>query len=83
ARGQYDAVVFLLDKGANLQLVDQRGYTPLQLSLLREQTRIATTLIQHGCRLFSPSHTSETPLQIACHISNPLVMKCLLQAGCP
>ncbi|KAK2171529.1 hypothetical protein NP493_1056g00001 [Ridgeia piscesae] len=83
ARGQYDAVVFLLDKGANLRQVDHRGYTPLQLSLLREQTRIAITLIQHGCLLSNPTQVSETPLQIAYQISNPLVMKCLLQAGCP
>ncbi|KAI0229415.1 hypothetical protein LSAT2_020160 [Lamellibrachia satsuma] len=83
ARGQYNAVVFLLDKGANLHVIDQRGYTPLQLSLLREQTRIAIVLIQHGCRLLSSSHVSETPLQIAYQISNPFVMKCLLQAGCP
>ena len=82
ARGQYGATIFLLDKGANLHVADQRGYTPLQLSLMREQTRIAVALIQHGCRLRSSRHVSETPLQIAYQISDPLVMKYLLQAGC-
>ncbi len=81
-RGQFQSVQLLLENGAGINLVDKRGYTPLQHAVLREQIDIATTLIQHGAYLHTNSPTVESPLQICCTISNPTLVKCLLDAGC-
>ena len=82
SRGQYQSVQLLLENGARINSLDKRGYTPLQHSVLREQIDIATMLIQHGSYLHTYTNTVESPLQICCDISNPVLVKCLLDAGC-
>ena len=82
ARGQYYSVCLLLENNAKINTVDRRGYTPLQHAILREQKDIATNLIQHGAHLYSCCETIESPLQMCCNISNPMLIKCMLDAGC-
>lgn len=82
ARGQYYSVCLLLESQAKINTVDRRGYTPLQHAIIREQKDIATNLIQHGAHLYSLSETIESPLQMCSNISNPMLMKCMLDAGC-
>ena len=82
ARGQYYSAKFLIENGALLTVVDKRGYTPLQQAILREQVDIASMLVQHGASTHACSSSTESPLQIACTISNAMLVKCLLDAGC-
>ena len=82
ARGQYISVQLLLQNGAKLNVVDNRGYTPLQHAVLREQIDIATTLIRHGAYLHTYSATVDSPLQMSVLVANARLVKCLLEAGC-
>ena len=79
--GKAGPVQLLLNHGSRLDIIDKRGYNPLQLSLLREQVDISITLIQHGSPLHNPKST-ESALYLAVTTSNPLLVKCILQAGC-
>lgn len=82
ARGQYFSVQLLLRSNARVNTVDKRGYTPLQHAILREQKDIAKSLIQHGAYLYSHSPTIDSPLQMCCTIANPMLIKCMIDAGC-
>ncbi len=82
ARGPFPSVSLLLKHGAKLNVVDKRGYTPLQHAVLREQIDTATTLIRHGCYLHTFCSTVDSPLQMSVLVANARLVKCLLEAGC-
>ncbi len=82
ARGSYSVVLTLLLHEANMNIMDTRGLTALQLSLMRNQTDISLLLIIHGAALNSGGQGTDTPLTLAYNHSNALVIKCMIQAGC-
>ena len=81
-RGQPKSVDLLLKNHAIINTVDKRGYAPLQHAIIREQNDIAVTLIRHGAHLHTYCVTIESPLHISYNISNPVLIKCLIDAGC-
>ena len=82
AKGQCQTTVVLLQNGANINVVDNRGYSPLQQALIRDQREISALLIQNGAELHTRSASIESPLHIAFTMSNPILVKYILQAGC-
>ena len=82
ARGQPRSVQLLLENKAVINVVDKRGYSPLQHAILREQIDIAMSLIKHGSALHTSSSTIDSPLQSSYSTSNPMLIKCLIDAGC-
>ncbi|KAK2146160.1 hypothetical protein LSH36_628g03062 [Paralvinella palmiformis] len=82
AKGQCQTTVVLLTNGANVNVVDHRGYSPLQQALIRDQREISALLIRHGAALRTHTASVESPLHIAFTMSNPILVKYILQAGC-
>ena len=82
SRGQYHSASKLIAHGAKMNTMDNREYSPLQISLLRDQIDIATLLILHGADLHTDSKVTDSPLKLAISTSNPVIVKYLIQAGC-
>jgi ankyrin repeat protein len=41
---------FLIDKGADINIIDTYGHTPLKIANLSKRTEIAAMLSEHGAR---------------------------------
>lgn len=72
---------FLLAKGADPNVRDGRGVTPLVLACNIGFIEGLELLIAHGARVDEPSSTGETPLIAAVHRRDIAMMRSLLQAG--
>ena len=72
---------FLIGKGANVNLRDNHGATPLTLASNLGFVEGAQILVDHGARVDEPSQTGETPLIAAVHRRDVPMMRVLLKAG--
>lgn len=72
---------FLLDKGANPNIRDNKGVTPLVLATRLDFVEGAEALIAKGAKVDIPDETGETPLIFAVHNRNTSMMRVLLRAG--
>ena len=72
---------FLLAKGANPNIRDVRGATPLQTAANIGFAEGVDLLLSNGARLDEPNNTGETPLISATHRRDIAVMRSLLKAG--
>ena len=72
---------FLKGKGANVNLADRQGVTPLMLAVQSGFVEGAERLIAHGARVDVTNNAGETPLMFAVHGRNAELMRILLQAG--
>ena len=82
SRGQNEAVQLLLDHGATINIVDKRGYLPLQHAIQTRHVDIALLLIYNGSIIQGPCPSTESPLRLAVNISNPLLVYYLIENGC-
>jgi ankyrin repeat protein len=74
-------LVFLANKGANPNIADNRGVTPLMLASQLGFFEGVQTLITAGARVDTPNEAGETPLISAVHRRDTQMMRVLLQAG--
>jgi len=74
-------LVFLANKGANPNIADNRGVTPLMLASQLGFFEGVQTLITAGARVDEPNQAGETPLITAVHRRDTQMMRVLLQAG--
>ena len=74
-------LVFLANKGANPNIADNRGVTPLMLASSLGFFEGVEALIKAGARVDEPNETGETPLISAIHRRDTQMMRVLLQAG--
>jgi ankyrin repeat protein len=74
-------LVFLANKGANPNIADNRGVTPLMLASSLGFFDGVVALIKAGARVDEPNETGETPLISAVHRRDTQMMRVLLQAG--
>ena len=51
--------------GANLNTEDEKGYTPLHLSLNSGSLEVMETLIKHGATINAKNKEGKTPLKLA------------------
>ena len=72
---------FLEQRGANVNLADNQGVTPLMLAVQTGFVEGAEKLIGHGARVDVTNNSGETPLMFAVHARNTELMRILLQAG--
>ena len=72
---------FLLAKGADPNVRDNKGVTPLVLACNLGFTEGLESLIAHGARVDEPSSTGETPLIAAVHRRDLAMTRLLLKAG--
>lgn len=74
-------LTFLANKGANPNIADNRGVTPLMLASQLGFFEGVQTLITAGARVDEPNEAGETPLITAVHRRDTQMMRVLLQAG--
>lgn len=72
---------FLIARGANVNIRDARGVTPLVLACNLNFIEGVEVLVARGARVDEPSATGETPLIAAVHARNLELMRVLLRAG--
>lgn len=72
---------FLLAKGADPNLGNNHGVTPLMLAATLGFGDGVTLLVDHGARLNDADTTGETPLITAVHRHDLAIMRALLKAG--
>jgi len=72
---------YLITNGANPNIADTHGVTPLMLASRLGWVEGMQTLLDAGARVDEPSDTGETPLIFAVHQRNTQMMRVLLRAG--
>jgi ankyrin repeat protein len=72
---------FLIGKGANVNLRDSRGVTPLQLAANLGFVEGVDLLVSAHARVDDPNDSGETPLISAVHRHDVAMMRILLKAG--
>ncbi|TIX49653.1 ankyrin repeat domain-containing protein [Alteraurantiacibacter aquimixticola] len=72
---------FLYQQGANVNIADNDGMTPLMLATQLGYVEGVEKLIAHGARVDVTNSSGETPLMYAVHGRNTELMRVLLQAG--
>jgi ankyrin repeat protein len=72
---------FLISKGANVNMRDFKGVTPLVLASNLNFIEGVEVLVDKGAKVDEPSQTGETPLIAAVHTRNLEMMRVLLKAG--
>jgi ankyrin repeat protein len=74
-------LVWLLNKGANPNIADRRGVSPLMLASQKGFYDGIQSLLAKGARVDEPNETGETPLILAIHRRDTTMMRALLSAG--
>ena len=72
---------FLIQQGANPNIRDNDGVTPLVVAAQLGFAEGVNALINAGARVDIPNDTGETPLIFAVHTRNVAIMRLLLRAG--
>ena len=74
-------LVYLLNRGANPNIADRRGVTPLMLASQLAFYEGLQHLVTAGARVDIANSTGETPLILAVHRRDTTMMRVLLKAG--
>lgn len=74
-------VRFLLQRGADPNIRNKKGVTPLQLATALAFTEGVEALIKGGANVNVSDQTGETPLMTAVHARNPAMVRVLLANG--
>lgn len=72
---------YLYQQGANVNLADNQGVTPLMRAVQLGYIEGANKLVAHGARVDVTNNSGETPLMFAVHGRNAEMMRALLAAG--
>ena len=72
---------FLAQRGANVDMRDETGLTPLMLATQLGFIDGVERLLKRGARVDITNNAGETPLMFAVHSRNVELMRVLLQAG--
>ncbi|AGJ98555.1 Ankyrin repeat domain protein [Wolbachia endosymbiont of Drosophila simulans wNo] len=75
-------VKLLVEKGANVNAADARGYTALHLAVTEKRLETVRELIKSGGNVNAEEYGSKcTPLHLACMIGEKEIVKELVKAG--
>ncbi len=76
-----DIAKSLIKKGADLEIKDEEGNTPLLLSIYRDRNDIAKLLIEKGVNLEVTNKYGHTPLSVSIVSDNYDIVKLLIKKG--
>ena len=71
----------LLDRGANLNITDNNGWTPLMVAVKYSSPDMVKLILDKGTDVNARNNENWTPLMIAAKYSNEEVVKILLEYG--
>ena len=80
-RGYYNEAKILIEKGANIELKDRYGYTPLEVAVHNGHISIVKLLIEKGSKINDQNGWKETPLHFALKRNKKEIIELLLQNG--
>ncbi|KAL3872906.1 hypothetical protein ACJMK2_036084 [Sinanodonta woodiana] len=80
--GQYDFMKAIIDHGADVNLENSMGYTPMHICAWNGHLDCIKLLLEHGAKHDNPTKDKNTPLALACHGNHPNIVEFLLSLGC-
>ena len=80
-RGDAERVRELLDRGADPNARDERGWTPLHYAAERGRADVARLLLDEGARVDAEDGEGLTPLHFAAEAGSPEAVKLLVERG--
>lgn len=81
ARRDLTWMQFLIAKGANVNIRDFKGVTPLVVAVNANFAEAVDLLVSRGAKIDESNNAGETPLITAVHNRNVAMMRILLKAG--
>lgn len=78
ASAEEDGLELLLEHGADVNLRDNKGHTPLHLAVVLRETSLVTLLLDHGANRNEIDIAHRTPLHYACEKGYLGIVECLL-----
>jgi hypothetical protein len=79
---QLKCTQLLCEKGADVNIVDKGGFTPLTLAALNNDLEVISILLRYGAKVHRPRHTIVLPhRQLATSVSSDPACKALLHAA--
>lgn len=82
AGGHEELVELLIQRDANIEHRDKKGFTPLILAATAGHEKVVNILLKHGAELEAQSErTKDTPLSLACSGGRYEVVEILLNVG--
>ena len=83
--GAIDQIEFLLDRAVPVDPITNRGYSPLMLACVEQQTKAVETLVKRGAdvniKSDKPGSDKMNPLMIAVENQNEEIVKILIENG--
>jgi Ankyrin repeats (3 copies) len=77
--GQVEEVAQLIQAGADLETIDEYGFSPLIEAVIANKLEVASLLLQQGAAADSPDMTGRTPLHWAVDNNNLSLCRLLLE----
>jgi ankyrin repeat protein len=74
-------IELLIRYGANIDIQDIWGNTPLLYAVDKEKIEAVETLLKHGAKVNLPDYRGNTPLHSACRLGNLNIVNLLLKNG--
>ncbi|MFP3032042.1 MAG: ankyrin repeat domain-containing protein, partial [Wolbachia sp.] len=79
--GEFDKVKLLLDRGANIEVQDKFGYTPIFLATQSGKWSVVELLLDRGANIDAQDKEGRTPLHFAAQKNNLDMAQFLLNRG--
>lgn len=79
-KGDFKIAIFLIKRGANLEISCSRGYTPLLIAVEKGHHLVVWQLLQSGANVGATTNDGETPLVQAVKNNDAHMLKLLLKA---
>lgn len=80
-RGNLEAMKLLLEKGANIDMVDQDGWTALMGATVQGSLEPVKLLLEHGADVNAKNHNGDTALVMAIGMKNVEIEDALIEHG--
>jgi ankyrin repeat protein len=79
--GHIDSIKKIIEEGADINMTDNDGDSPLHRACLSSREQAVSFLISHGATVNSRSNNGQSPLHYAAYAGNNKIVKLLIEAG--